>query len=46
MDKLLEVEKVRSIHHYIHPEQINMVDLSEIDIDVKRFVVAQMNLDV
>jgi len=43
MDKLLEVEKVRSVHNYIHPEQINIVDLSEIgDMDVKRFIVAQM----
>ncbi len=43
MDRLLEVDRARSVHHYIHPEQINIVDLSELgDIDVKRFVVAQM----
>jgi DNA helicase HerA-like ATPase len=42
MDQLLEVNRAKSVHNYIHPEQINIVDLSDLgDIDVKRFVVAQ-----
>ncbi|MEM2191564.1 MAG: DUF87 domain-containing protein [Archaeoglobaceae archaeon] len=43
MDQLLEIEKAKSVYSYIHPEQINIVDLSDIgDLDIKRFVVAQM----
>lgn len=43
MDQLLEVNKAKTVHGYIHPEQINIVDLSDLgDIDIKRFVVAQM----
>ncbi|RLI75986.1 hypothetical protein DRO97_02005 [Archaeoglobales archaeon] len=43
MDRLLEVKRVRGVQNYIHSEQVNIVDLSNIgDLDIKRFVVAQM----
>ncbi|MBO8183162.1 MAG: ATP-binding protein [Archaeoglobus sp.] len=42
IDRLIEAKRAKFVDNYIHPEQINVIDLSNIgDLDIKRFVVAQ-----